>query len=110
MEIAWFTNYLAGRMQKVEINGQLSDIERITISILQGSKLWPILFLCFINDLPNCIDMLALLFADDTAGLLSGPELQPLIEKANLELQKLSVWFRANKMAVNVKKKQIYNL
>jgi hypothetical protein len=104
MEIAWFTNYLAGRTQKVEINGQLSDIERITISILQGSILGPILFLCFINDLPNCIDMLALLFADDTAGLLSGPELQPLIDKANSELQKLSVWFRANKMAVNVKK------
>jgi hypothetical protein len=103
-EIMWFTNYLAGRSQKVEINGNLSDIEQITISILQGSILGPILFLCFINDLPNCIDMLALLFADDTAGLLSGPELQPLIAKANLELQKLSMWFRANKMAVNAKK------
>jgi hypothetical protein len=104
IEILWFTNYLAGRSQKVEIDGKLSDIEQITISILQGSILGPILFLCFINDLPNCIDMLALLFADDTAGLLSGPELQPLIVKANLELQKLSMWFRANKMAVNVKK------
>jgi hypothetical protein len=103
-EIMWFTNYLAGRSQKVDIGGKLSDIEQITISILQGSILGPILFLCFINDLPNCIDMHALLFADDTAGLLSGPELQPLIAKANLELQKLSMWFRANKMAVNVKK------
>jgi Reverse transcriptase (RNA-dependent DNA polymerase) len=102
--LQWFTNYLAGRTQKVEINGKLSDIESLTISILQGSILGPILFLCFINDLPNCIEMLALLFADDTACLLSGPELNPLILKANKELQKLSMWFRANKMAVNVSK------
>jgi Reverse transcriptase (RNA-dependent DNA polymerase) len=88
----------------VEINGKLSDLEYITISILQGSILGPILFLCFINDLPNCTDLLTLMFADDTAGLTSGPEIKPLIEKANLELQKLSMWFRANKMAVNVSK------
>jgi hypothetical protein len=48
--------------------------------------------------------MLALLFADDTACLLSGPELNPPIQKANKELQKLSMWFRANKVAVNVSK------
>jgi Reverse transcriptase (RNA-dependent DNA polymerase) len=102
--LKWFTNYLKGRSQRVEINGNLSDIEYITISILQGSILGPILFLCFINDLPNCTELLTLMFADDTAGLTSGPEIQPLIDKANLELQKLSMWFRANKMAVNVSK------
>jgi Reverse transcriptase (RNA-dependent DNA polymerase) len=102
--LEWFTNYLAGRTQKVEIDGELSDIETLTISILQGSILGPILFLCFINDLPNCNEILALIFADDTACLLSGPELQPLISKSNKELQKLSMWFRANRMAVNVSK------
>jgi Reverse transcriptase (RNA-dependent DNA polymerase) len=102
--LRWFTSYLNGRMQRVEIDGQLSEIEQLTISILQGSILGPILFLCFINDLPNCTELLTLMFADDTAGLSSGPELKPLIQKVNAELQKLSVWFRANKMAVNVSK------
>jgi hypothetical protein len=102
--LKWFKNYLNGRSQKVEIEGHLSDIEYITISILQGSILGPILFLCFINDLPNCTDMLSLLFADDTACLTSGNNLKNVIKKANVELQKLSQWFRANKMAVNVSK------
>jgi hypothetical protein len=102
--LRWFTNYLEGRSQRVEIDGKLSDIDYLTISILQGSILGPILFLCFINDLPNCTDMLSLLFADDTACLTSGPDLKTVIDKANIELQKLSVWFRANKMAVNVSK------
>jgi hypothetical protein len=44
------------------------------------------------------------LLADDTAGLVSGPELHPLPNKAKLELQKIGMWFRANKMAVNVSK------
>jgi hypothetical protein len=102
--LKWFTNYLNGRSQRVEIDGKLSDIEYLTISILQGSTLGPILFLCFINDLPNCTDMLSLLFADDTACLTTGPDLKAVIDKANAELQKLSMWFRANKMAVNVSK------
>jgi hypothetical protein len=102
--LRWFTSYLEGRSQKVDIEGQLSNIESLTISILQGSILGPILFLCFINDLPNCTDLLTLLFADDTAGLVSGPELRPLMQKANSELQKIAAWFRANKMAVNVSK------
>jgi hypothetical protein len=48
--------------------------------------------------------MLSLLFADDTACLTSGNNLKDVIKKANVELQKLSQWFRANKMAVNVSK------
>jgi hypothetical protein len=102
--LRWFTSYLEGRTQRVDIEGQLSDLESLTISILQGIILGPILFLCFINDLPNCTDLLTLLFADDTAGHVSGLELGPLIQKANSELQKIGTWFRANKMAINVSK------
>jgi hypothetical protein len=96
----WFRNYLEGRTQCVDIVGNLSEVLNLTISILQGSILGPILFLCFINDLPNCAELFSLLFADDTAALTSSPELQPVLDKANSELQKIAMWFRANKMAV----------
>jgi Reverse transcriptase (RNA-dependent DNA polymerase) len=104
VSLRWFASYLEGRTQCVEIDGKISEVLNLAISILQGSILGPILFLCYINDLPNCTELLALMFADDTIGLTSGPELHPLLNKANLELQKLGMWFRANKMAVNVSK------
>jgi hypothetical protein len=102
--LKWFENYLSGRSQRVEIDGFLSDLCEIAISIMQGSILGPILFLCFINDFPKCTELLSLLFADDTAGLAAGPELGPLITFCNNEMQKIATWFRANRMAVNISK------
>ena len=72
--------------------------------MLQESILGPILFLCFINDLPNITTLLTILFADDTAGLKSGHDLKALIRDVNVEIKKMANWFRSNKMAVNVSK------
>jgi len=100
----WFRSYLAKRTQKCDVNGSLSDEGEIDIGVLQGSTLGPILFLCYVNDLPNSTDMISLLFADDTACLISDTNITRLYDKANLELQKLACWFKANKLSVNVKK------
>ena len=70
----------------------------------QGSILGPILFLLFINDLPNATDFLTLLFADDTTFQVSGQNLDHLFDRANSELEKSRVWFKANKLTLNVKK------
>jgi hypothetical protein len=100
----WFNSYLSNRSQKVEINGVLSEEGFLELSVLQGSILGPILFLCFINDIYNCTLLLTLLFADDTAALDSDQDLPLLINRVNVELNKLANWFRANKMAVNISK------
>ena len=65
----------------------------------------PLLFLIFINDLPNATDFLTLLFADDTTFQLSDANIDTLIEKCNSELEKAATWFQANKLTLNVKKK-----
>jgi Reverse transcriptase (RNA-dependent DNA polymerase) len=67
--LLWFQNYLSNRMQIVDINGTLSQTCNINISVLQGSILGPILFLCYINDLPNVTNLDMFLFADDASGL-----------------------------------------
>jgi len=43
-------------------------------------------------------------FADDTNQFCSNNDLQPLLNMANDELLRLSEWFRANKLSINVKK------
>ena len=100
----WFQNYLSEREQFVTINGVDSDIVRSVCGVPQGSVLGPLLFLIYINDLPNATEFLTLLFADDTTFQCSGVNLDLLFEKANSELDKAANWFKANKLTLNVKK------
>jgi hypothetical protein len=102
--LEWFRNYLSGRSQKVDINGTLSDSKDINISVIQGSILGPILFLCYINDFWSATTLFSALFADDTTCLGKGKILSELTLYVNQELQKIANWFRSNKMAVNTNK------
>ena len=92
------------REQFVSINGIESEREKIVCGVPQGSVLGPLLFLIFINDLPNASEFLTLLFADDTTFQISGVDIDQLFRMANSELEKSSAWFISNKLTLNVKK------
>jgi Reverse transcriptase (RNA-dependent DNA polymerase) len=102
--LSWFTSYLSNRSQCVDINGSFSDFKDILMSVLQGSSLGPILFLCFINDIFYCTNLSMFLFADDTNALAQHANLNELVSFCNRELQKLATWFRANKLVINISK------
>ena len=65
--LAWFSTSLSGRRHRVVIDNELSDFLPVTSGVSQGSILGPLLFLLFINDMPNAIskETLLPLFADD---------------------------------------------
>ena len=62
----WIANFLSNREQSVKIGGSMSNKSQVTSGIPQGSVLGPILFLIFINDLPDIVSSAVKLFADDT--------------------------------------------
>ena len=102
----WFQNYLL-RFQYVDTGTSTSDILQMLFGIPQGTILGPILFLIFINDLPQATLLLTLLFADDTTFQVSGPDLGELITLLNLELAKAQSWFESNSLTLNAKKTKL---
>ena len=64
--ILWIKNFMSNRRQRVVLEGAESPWSSITSGIPQRSVLGRVLFLCYINDLPDQICSLPFMYADDT--------------------------------------------
>ena len=64
--LQWFESYLFERFQRVTIEGMSSDWASIEAGVPQGSVLGPLLFLVYINDIPDNTSSSCYLFADDS--------------------------------------------
>ena len=85
-------NYLTGRQQRVVLNGQTSSWKNILAGVPQGSVLGPLLFLVYINDLPNGIESTCKIFADDTSLFSEVKDETSSDTQLNNDLNKISKW------------------
>ena len=100
--ISWFTSYLNDRKQYTSLLNPNSYLCNISCGVPQGSILGPLLFLIYIDDLPNVRDILnIIIFADDTNFLYSHQNPDQLKNIVNQELKKSSAWFEANRLSLN---------
>ncbi len=80
----WFRSYWGSRHYSVSYRGTISDRLNVTCGVPQGSILGPLLFVLFVNDLPNYIENCKIvLYVDDTALMFA--DNNPENIKSNLE-------------------------
>jgi hypothetical protein len=64
--LQWIRQFLTGRRQRVGVAGNFSNWTKVLSGVPQGSVLGPVLFICYINDMPEAVRSLIYLYADDS--------------------------------------------
>jgi len=103
--IKWFESYLNDRRHVTVINGVRSNERQTICGIPQGSILGPLLFILYINDLPNNVfNVKVSMYADDTALYYNSNDIDDIVVKMNSDLENIRKWLARNKLSLNVKK------
>jgi hypothetical protein len=105
----WIVNWLSNRRQRVCVDGELSDWEKVSSGVPQGSVLGPVLFLIYINDLDEGVISEIGKFADDSKlgkSISSSADIRLLED----DLSKLEDWSVKWQMLFNVDKCSIMHL
>lgn len=98
-------SYLSNRYQQVVINETRSNARPIEYGVPQGSNLGPLLFLVFVNDLPNLnLYGKPRLFADDTVLSYSSVSVERIVHLMKVDLERINRYLENNLLALNLKK------
>ena len=99
------SNYLTNRYQKTISNGNLSELNKITCGVPQGSILGPLFFLIYINDLKGILNNNSFhLYADDTVIYCMNENIHIAEKELQLVLDKFSKWCKINALTINTSK------
>ena len=100
----WFKSYLGDRKQIVVANGTSLESGIVSCGVPQGSILGPLLFLCYVNDMSISVKCKLLLYADDSALIVSGSNPQLIADTLSKELESCKQWLMDNKLSLHLGK------
>ena len=106
-KLLWFKIYFNNRRQFITHNNSDMSFANISCGVPQD-QYWALYFFFFytyINDLSNASPVQdPVMYADDTNLFYSNNDIETLFSTVNMELEKISEWFKANKLSLNIKK------
>ena len=116
----WFRSYLTDRYQVVQVESATSPLLPVPYGVPQGSILGPLLFLIFINELPEVVKIREsdevedidpeadiIIYADDNTPYTADTDPEALKAKVQKEADIVSNWFEKNDMVVSSDKTKL---
>ena len=88
----------------VDVSGTMSSECNITCGVPQGSILGLLLFLIYVNDMPASVKCKLMLYADDSALLVSGNGVSEIETVLSAELAAVQEWLIDNKLSLHLGK------
>jgi len=111
--LQWIASFLSDRSHQTRVGNSLSDTAQITSGVIQGSCLGPLLFLLYINDLPDIFDegITIKLYADDVKLYyrITAESIDSL-SSIQEQLQKLAKWAQDWQLPISYSKCNLINL
>lgn len=108
--LEWLHSYLINRKIIVKIGTHFSDEYNVSLGVPQGSVLGPLLFILYVNDLPNYIKSgIVTMFADDSTIAVTDPNVDNLNNKITDVLDAFTAWCDRNRLILNTTKTTYIN-
>lgn len=101
-------SYLTDRKQVVSIDGSVSEVRRMQMGVAQGSKLGPLLYLIYTNDLGYLsLKGKIMMFADDVAIMYRSVSRDTLVGNIRHDMNLVSGYYETNRLVINLGKSKI---
>ena len=99
--IGWFKSYFSNRLFRVNLGNCYSDPSNITCWVPQGSILEPLLFLIYVNDMPQAVKSNLFLYADDSSLIFQGKDVIEIEKQLNGDFTNICEWFAYNRLSIH---------
>ena len=110
-ELEWFKSYLTNRKQITKINNIQSNEITNDYGVPQGSILGALLFIIYINDMPNLLKKSEIvLYADDTLIYNIGDTNEECMDNLRYDIDNVNTWLKMNKLKLNENKTKIMHI